>query len=53
MCRIQNPTCMGKFSDTMRWLARDVRCEPGKKDVIVNASTFITGMCHVDVIASF
>lgn len=34
---------MGKFSDTMRWLAREVRSEPGKKDVIVNPCTFITG----------
>lgn len=36
---------MGKFSDTMRWLAREVRSESGKKDVIVNPCTFITGTC--------
>lgn len=34
---------MGKFADTMRWLAKDVQAVPGKKDKILNPCTFITG----------
>jgi hypothetical protein len=41
---MQNPNCMGKFADTMRWLAKDVQAVPGKKDKILNPCTFITGM---------
>ncbi|CEG38744.1 n-adenine-specific dna methyltransferase [Plasmopara halstedii] len=33
--------CLEKFSNTMRWLARDVEITPGKKDRVINPSTFI------------
>ncbi|KAH7462962.1 hypothetical protein KRP22_001574 [Phytophthora ramorum] len=36
-----SPDCLAKFSDTMRWLARDVDKVPGKKDRVMNPSTFI------------
>ncbi|RLN46524.1 hypothetical protein BBJ28_00013853 [Nothophytophthora sp. Chile5] len=38
----QNPTCMGKFAETMRWLAKDVEAVPGQKEKIRNPCTFIT-----------
>lgn len=34
---------MGKFAETMRWLAKDVKVVPGKKDKILNPCIFITG----------
>ncbi|EEY53906.1 N(6)-adenine-specific DNA methyltransferase 2, putative [Phytophthora infestans T30-4] len=36
-----SPDCLEKFSDTMRWLSKDVEAVPGKKDRVVNPSTFI------------
>ncbi|KAF4320903.1 hypothetical protein BBO99_00003708 [Phytophthora kernoviae] len=36
-----SPDCLAKFSDTMRWLVKDVEKVPGKKDRVVNPSTFI------------
>ncbi|KUF82291.1 N(6)-adenine-specific DNA methyltransferase 2 [Phytophthora nicotianae] len=36
-----SPDCLEKFSDTMRWLAKDVEAVPGKKDRVINPSTFI------------
>ncbi|GMF24815.1 unnamed protein product [Phytophthora lilii] len=36
-----SPDCLEKFSDTMRWLARNVEAVPGKKDRVINPSTFI------------
>ncbi|CAH0522009.1 unnamed protein product [Peronospora belbahrii] len=33
--------CLDKFSDTMRWLAKDVESVPGKKDRVINPATFI------------
>uniref|UniRef100_A0AAV1U3T0 N(6)-adenine-specific DNA methyltransferase 2 n=1 Tax=Peronospora matthiolae TaxID=2874970 RepID=A0AAV1U3T0_9STRA len=33
--------CLIKFSDTMRWLAKDVELVPGTKDRVFNPSTFI------------
>lgn len=40
-----SPDCLEKFSDTMRWLARNVEQVPGKKDRVVNPSTFINCTC--------
>ncbi|RLN20422.1 hypothetical protein BBJ28_00022032 [Nothophytophthora sp. Chile5] len=42
----QNPTCMGKFAETMRWLAKDVEAVPGQKEKIRNPCTFLTGRDH-------
>ncbi|RQM08942.1 hypothetical protein DD237_008322 [Peronospora effusa] len=33
--------CLAKFSDTMRWIAKDVELVPGKKDRVINPTTFI------------
>lgn len=33
---------MSKFSETMRWMAKDVRTKDGEKGVIANPCTFIT-----------
>lgn len=40
-----SPDCLEKFSDTMRWLARDVQPVAGQKDRVVNPSTFINCTC--------
>ncbi|KUF82290.1 N(6)-adenine-specific DNA methyltransferase 2 [Phytophthora nicotianae] len=37
-----NTNCMGKFAETMRWLAKDVESVPGKKAKILTPCTFIT-----------
>lgn len=49
----QNPNCMGKFAETMRWLAKDLEAVSGKKDRILNPCTFITGACRLPCHGSF
>ena len=38
---VQSSDCLAKFSDTMRWITKNVELVPGKKDRVINPATFI------------
>ncbi|CAI5723822.1 unnamed protein product [Peronospora destructor] len=48
-----NTNCMSKFTETMRWLVKDVEIVPGNKETILNPCTFITArMLRKDIYAN-